>query len=80
MVDRQISAACVVAYGLWFACLSIWGVAWVVDAAPVYALSIIFCGAAATATIRSYFIDQNQRIRTSIAAARQGGSVVRPLR
>lgn len=63
MKDQQISAACVWAYGMWVGAFAIWGVSWAVDLPEVRCLSIIAAVAAATATIRSYFIDQYQRLK-----------------
>lgn len=80
MVDRQISAACVAAYGLWVGALGLWITSYLSDDPGLGNLSLMVTGAAVTATIRSYFIDQSKRIKTALAAAQAlGDSPVRPL-
>lgn len=81
MVDREISAGAVVAYLLWALSLTLCAVAWVVGDLDVGRLSIILCGAAATATVRTYFVAQSDRIRAAliVAATEHPDGRVRPM-
>lgn len=67
MKDFQISVSCVAAYVLWAASLIVWGIGWVTHIDDVGRLSLIICGAAVTAQIRSYIIDQHRRFRNMLA-------------
>lgn len=67
MKDTQISAACAIGWSLWVASFAIWGLSWLLGLAEIRALSLIVCGAAVTATVRSYFIDQHYRFKTALA-------------
>lgn len=78
MIDRDIRAGTVVAYLLWALSLTLCGVAWAVGSLDIGRLSIILCGAAATATVRTYFVAQAERIKAALAVtaiARESGSV-----
>lgn len=66
-MERQISVSCLVAYSLWGVTLLVWALAWVVDVPALLALSIIIAMVAATATIRTYFVAQSSRIKSSMA-------------
>lgn len=81
MVDRSfnVSVGCVVAYGLWSACLTLWCVSWITHLAPLGQLSLIICGMAVVATIRTYFIGFHERMKTALAVTREAGSV-KPIR
>lgn len=82
MVDRNISASTVAAYALWALSLTLCVVACAVGNIDVGRLSIIVCGAAVTATIRTYFIALSLRIQSAmtVTSAVRDGSQVRPLR
>lgn len=77
-MERQISVNCVIAYGLWAATFAVWTVSWVVDIEALMALSVLVGMIAATATIRTYFITQNARIKTAMVVT--GREPVTPLR
>lgn len=82
MVDREISAGTVVAYLLWALTFTLCIAAWVMGDINVGRLSIITCGAAVTATVRTYFVIQSERIRAAliVAATERPESRVRPMR
>lgn len=79
MIDRKVSAGCVIAYALWAIALAVWGMAWVLHVRPLGDLSIIVSGAAATATVRTYFVGHLQRMKTAMAVTSVVGEVT-PLR
>lgn len=82
LIDREISAGVVVAYLLWTLSFTLCVVAWVADNLDIGRLSILLCGAAATATVRTYFVRQAERIRSALAITSvvRGDDSVRPLR
>lgn len=82
MIDREISAGIVVAYLLWVLTVGLCIAAWVADDINVGRLSLLLCGAAVTATIRTYFVTQSERIKAAliVAATEQPGGRVRPMR
>lgn len=82
MVDRQLSASCVVAYALWGLCLGLWAVSWLIGQEQIGRLSIITCGAAATATVRTYCLLVLERVKNALVVTREvtGHSVVKPMR
>jgi hypothetical protein len=61
--DTDISAGCAIAYGAWVASLIIWGVGWGTGSGGLRTLSIIVCGIAATATVRTYFVEFSAMVR-----------------
>lgn len=65
-VSVSVSANCLCAYALWAAVGVLLGVSWAIGSDNVGRLAIIACGAAATATIRSYFVAQSRRIRNAL--------------
>lgn len=82
LIDREISAGAVVAYLLWTLSLVLCGVAWLADDLDIGRLSLIVCGAAVTATVRTYFVCQGERIRSALTVTSvvRGDASVRPLR
>lgn len=73
MTDKKISAVSVAAGTAWALSLGLWGLAWIISSDDIGRLSLIVCGVAVTATIRSYLVTQDERIRTALAVT----SVVR---
>lgn len=73
MVDRSISAGVVVACTLWVVCLGLWGLSWVAGE-EIGRLSLIFCGAAATATIRSYIVCHEEQMKMALTVTSTVGS------
>lgn len=69
MLDKEISASCVVAYGLWLLSIGLLVASWFVPGGDVGRTAIIVCGAAATATIRTYFIALSRRVRAALIVA-----------
>lgn len=67
MEDPKVSTNCVIAYSLWAASLAIWALAWLLDERYLASLSIIVAAAAATGTVRSYFVAQSRRTKAAIA-------------
>lgn len=82
MIDREISAGTVVAYLLWALSATLCAVAWAVGDINVGRLSILLCGAAATATVRTYFVAQSERIKAAliVAVTERPDNRVRPMR
>jgi hypothetical protein len=67
MTDRSINLGCVVAYALWASMVLFLGMGLILDDANVGQVGLGAAAAAATATIRSYFVRSNQIMRNSIA-------------
>ena len=78
MTDREISAGCVVAYGLWVCVVTLLATAWAVNSEGLGRVGLAMSAAAATATIRSYFVRTNKMIRSAFELGREAG--VRNLR
>lgn len=80
VVDREISVSCVVAYLLWALSLAMWAAAWKLGP-EMRALAVMVCIAAATGTVRTYFISLGHRIKAAMAVtAVVENSSVRSLR
>jgi predicted membrane-bound spermidine synthase len=73
VTDRSINLGCVVAYMLWAAVVLLLGLGLILDNAHVGQVGLAAAAAAATATIRSYFVRSNQIMRNSIALRGEGG-------
>lgn len=84
MRDREVSvsAGCVAAYLLWALSLTLCMIAWFVDSMDVGRFSLIVCGGAVTATIRTYFVAQHYRIKAAliVAATEPPPALVKPIR
>jgi hypothetical protein len=79
--EIKTNATALVAASLWITSLAAWGVSWAVDVFYVSILALLICGAAVTATIRSYFIAQTEQLRNAlIVTGRSSEGDVRPLR
>lgn len=70
LVDRDISATCVMAYGLWAMSVALWAVAWALHMSELGQLALIVCGGACTLTVRSYVVTLTQRMRTVMAVVK----------
>lgn len=66
MNDTDISAGCAVAYGAWVISLILWGVGWSIDSRGLLTLSLIICAVAVTATVRTYLVGLDRRIKTAM--------------
>lgn len=66
MIDKNVSAGQVAAWGLWAISIVLWAVAWWAGD-QVGRLSILVAGMAITAHIRCYFVDQHRRLRSIMA-------------
>lgn len=73
MTDRSINLGCVVAYSLWAAVVLFLGLGLIMDNPHVGQIGLAASAAAATATIRSYFVKSNQIIRNTLALRGEGG-------
>lgn len=82
MVDRNISISCVVAYLLWALALVVWTASWIASFASLGQLAIIISAAAATGTVRTYFVEQHQRMKAALAvtATVRESATVSPMR
>lgn len=67
MLDWKISVSGVVAYGMWVTSFGLWGASWAFEQEDLGRLSLIFSAAAATATVRTYFVAQSRRIKLALA-------------
>jgi len=72
VTDRSINLGCVVAYMLWAVVVSFLALGLILDNAGVGQIGLAASAAAATATIRSYFVRSNQIMRNSIALRSEG--------
>lgn len=75
MFERQVSVSCLVAYSLWFAATVLWVLLWAWDSRPLATASIIVAMAAGTATIRTYFLAQSERIKRALKSTGVEASV-----
>jgi hypothetical protein len=73
MTDRSINLGCVVAYALWAAMVLFLGLGLILDDAHVGQVGLGAAAAAATATVRSYFVRSNQIVRNTLALRNDGG-------
>jgi hypothetical protein len=72
VTDRSINLGCVVAYALWAAVVLFLGLGLLLDNPHVGQIGLAASAAAATATIRSYFVRSNQIMRNTIALRSEG--------
>jgi hypothetical protein len=87
VMDRRVrvnvSATCATAYVLWAGAVGLWLASWVDHSPTIGRLSLIVCGAAVTATVRSYCVELSQRIRNALAVfydvERESGKPVRSI-
>lgn len=70
VMDKQIGMSCVIATALWVVSLIVWGIGWGLDVPALRSLAIIICAAGATATVRCYFIEQHQKIKSALVVTR----------
>lgn len=77
MTDRSINLGCVVAYALWASVVLFLGLGLILDDPNVGQIGLAAAAAAATATIRSYFVRSNQILRNTIALRSEGVRGVR---
>lgn len=75
MRDMKISAGCAVAWGLWAVSVVTFAVAWPLGIEGLSRLSLMLCGAAVTATIRTYFVNQNRMMRNAFELGRDSVSM-----
>lgn len=73
------SVTCATACLLWVVAVGIWLAAWRLDSPDLRTLSIMVCGGAVTATIRSYFVAWSRHLRTVMQVTGQGGRVGGPI-
>lgn len=79
MTDRAVSAGCVVAAGLWVLMVVLLGVAWGTGNEDAGRVGLACSAAAATATIRQFFVVQNRLMRNAFELGRDSAEV-RPMR
>lgn len=70
MTDRDVSFGCVVAYVMWTLVVVLLAIAWALDDEAIGRTALALSAAAATATIRSYFVRQNQLMRNAFELGR----------
>lgn len=80
MTDRTISASCVAACGLWALSVMVIGTGWIVGDAHLGQMGLAAAAAAATATVRGYFVTQNRIIRNGYELQQQDRERVSVLR
>lgn len=69
-VELSTTAGLVIAYAAWALTLATWTIACIVGSGDMRALSIIVCGVAVTATIRTYFVGLHQMVRNAFELGR----------
>lgn len=67
MLEREISARCVLSYALWSVCLIVWAISWALGSDDLGRLGLIVCGAAVTGSVKWMFIQQREHFK-SVAA------------
>lgn len=67
MFERHVSISCVIASVLWVLTGVMWTLTWFVDTRPVAVGAILIGMIAATATVRTYFLSLNRRIKNALA-------------
>lgn len=70
MTDRDVSFGCVVAYAIWALVVTLLAIAWAVESEALGRTALALSAAAATATIRCYFVRQNQLMRNAFELGR----------
>jgi predicted MFS family arabinose efflux permease len=65
MQDRQFSASSLAASFGWTVAVGVWLVSWIVNESHLGQFAIILALAAATATVRMFFIGQSRRMRAA---------------
>lgn len=81
LTDREVSIGCVVAYVLWGCVLLLLTLGWWLDEPHLGQFGLAASAAAATATIRSYFVRQNRMMRNAFELGRDSaGATPTPIR
>lgn len=75
MTDRTLSAGCVVATGLWALMVVLLAVAWATGNDDAGRVGLACSAAAATATIRQFFVVQNKMVRNAFELGRDSAQV-----
>ena len=72
---------CVAATGLWGLSLALWLASYIAGDQGIGQLAIIIMGAAATMTVRAFFVELNRKVKTAVTLNRQAAATpVRSLR
>lgn len=74
----NISLGCVAAYGLWAGAVMLLGIGMVIDSLYVQNWGLALSAAAATASIRQYFVRQNRMMRNAFELGRDSATPLRP--
>lgn len=75
MTEREISVECLARWAMWLMALALVGVGWLLQNTHPANLGIVIAAAAATLTVRGYFVRMSRTIR---AISRQASSDVGP--
>lgn len=80
--DRHVdlSLSCLVAYGLWLLSVGLVITSLIVESVEIGRVSLILCGAAITATVRTYCIVLGRRIEAALIVACETPQEVVPMR
>lgn len=67
MTDREISAGCMVAYGLWIGVALLMATTWALDShvLEMVMVTIVTAIGAATSTVRQYMVAQNRMMKNA---------------
>lgn len=71
MTDRDVSFGCVVAYAMWALVVVLLVLEWTLECESIGRTALALSAAAATATIRSYFVRQNRLMRDAFELGRE---------
>ena len=71
MNDRPVNLGCVVAYALWAATVTLLGLSWLSGNLHLAGAACAVSAAAATATVRMYFVTSNRMIRLAFEYGRE---------
>lgn len=80
MTDRTVSLGCLAAWAMWCVVAVVLAVAFLLDDQALGQCGLGGSAAAATATIRCYFVRQNRLVRAAVESAQRDGSRVHALR
>lgn len=73
MTDRSVSIGCMVAYSLWVATLGLLVAAWITGDWRVGHTALASSAAAATASVRQFFVHQNKMLKRAFELGRDYG-------
>jgi glucan phosphoethanolaminetransferase (alkaline phosphatase superfamily) len=69
--DEKVSIGCTVAYGMWAVATALFAIVVITEDVKILAVAFLAMGIAATATVRTYFVEFSNMIRKAFELDRE---------